>query len=913
MKFFTKLSLVAGLVTLSALSIGTTYALYGTPDGIGYFYGQQYTCPPPQTKCGSQVLPQNYTTSDPNINPDWPYQASIPDWVNTKSSFEDFIINYNLNSPNPQKHYGALYIIQTMLGGTNHADYVTPDDINTWKASIDNPNVVMVSSTTFNYDHNTFYDSKRTDDVSYQQYSQDVAIVFENLNGDQVYYAVKRLCANPLGFGYMPGLPILASVDGVKIDDSGGGAYGGQCASVPDYLSTSCSTSDINQYPFSDDSAAIVNVSTTPNNYFYSPTVPTARGGSLQEFNVSPGGTPDAGWGLVGYSYCVDEVAAANGQPPCDASTMGFNDYYFTPSTSPSFTHDIHQNQHIHIRWVFHNSSPVLSLDSADCAANINGTAYDPTDPSQSISVLISIDAPRAPGVPSVTVKTDKSHGFTEPITSLDNKPDRYQNGLDHTFYIYALSINGGYPDTLKTITMTGCGQFKLDPAPLGILGPTSEAPTSFTGNNVVKVTYTDWDTSITSKPVVKGFDSNLLTRNGSPLTNPCVPPSTDSLNHDPQSYTDQSYSYCAGISNPAAGDTYCSVITVTPATGIISNKGDVLTPLVSTTNKSCQTITNQPFFKILNSSITTGGKVGSCTSDPGVLASWFNNTVPTNNYGSSAQLGAYALTQIAGFASNQTDSARVPHGLSFANDAIPSTIGSPDATSPHLGGLLTGSNCITALAADPGFGFYKTNASHKINIATLLSSGHNGIYSSTSSENVTVKNPGNKLIPVGQPIAIYVTGDAYITHDIVYNTAGWTANTVPSFVLVATGNIYIDGNVGRLDGSYQAGGKIYTCANGFAAVTATNLYAQCNKQLTVNGSFVATQVNLLRTFGSLRNDSSGTPSCSNSGGSTSTRPTCAAEVFDFSPEQYLAHPAARKPAGGALQYDAITSLPPVL
>jgi hypothetical protein len=43
------------------------------------------------------------------------------------------------------------------------------------------------------------------------------------------------------------------------------------------------------------------------------------------------------------------------------------------------------------------------------------------------------------------------------------------------------------------------------------------------------------------------------------------------------------------------------------------------------------------------------------------------------------------------------------------------------------------------------------------------------------------------------------------------------------------------------------------------------------------------------------------------------TDQTCAAEVFELSPELYLSTPAIQRPNGGAPQWDSVTSLPPVL
>jgi len=142
---------------------------------------------------------------------------------------------------------------------------------------------------------------------------------------------------------------------------------------------------------------------------------------------------------------------------------------------------------------------------------------------------------------------------------------------------------------------------------------------------------------------------------------------------------------------------------------------------------------------------------------------------------------------------------------------------------------------------------------------------------------------------------------------------------------LVATGNIYIDPGVKELDGVYIAKnddsgdkGNIYTCSvktgGTFTPEPAKTLYSNCDNQLTVVGSFVADQVNLMRTYGTLKNSTTGT-NCDNKGVTSSTRPTCAAEVFDFSPEVYLSNPAIESQGGngGATQYDSIESLPPVL
>jgi hypothetical protein len=372
------------------------------------------------------------------------------------------------------------------------------------------------------------------------------------------------------------------------------------------------------------------------------------------------------------------------------------------------------------------------------------------------------------------------------------------------------------------------------------------------------------------------------------------------------------------------AGDQFCATITVDPGSGYVDPYGNVVSSGgPSTSSPNCVTVANKPYFKVFNSSVTTGGDVnGPPSATPGALAGWYNNS-GGNGYGASAQLGAYALVNITGFASNQTGN-RIPTGLSFANSGLPlGSIGS-DKSSPKLGGLLDGNNSITPLATVPTSFNDGGSSGGSVNFNTLVNPGSNSrpeaySYGSTASPvDLVLKNPANKPVDPGQNRGIYVVGNLYIKHNLTYNQASpWTLGSLPSLVVVVTGNIYIDKGVTQLDGTYESLGSIYTCADDetFSAVAANSLYTNCNKQLTVTGSFVAKKLNLLRTFGSLRDEAGGpSSSCSNPGSplSAASHATCAAEVFEFSPEQYLQKPAARS-SGATVRYDAITSLPPVL
>ena len=127
---------------------------------------------------------------------------------------------------------------------------------------------------------------------------------------------------------------------------------------------------------------------------------------------------------------------------------------------------------------------------------------------------------------------------------------------------------------------------------------------------------------------------------------------------------------------------------------------------------------------------------------------------------------------------------------------------------------------------------------------------------------------------------------------------------------------MFIDNDVTQLDGLYVAqqstsstdDGIIFTCTSspvGGPYVQPTlgvggTFASTCDTKLTVNGSFVARQVRLLRTIGTLRQsnaaDNAGVP--------------FVAEVFNYNPALWITQPS--DDAGGA-DYDAINSLPPIL
>jgi hypothetical protein len=164
-------------------------------------------------------------------------------------------------------------------------------------------------------------------------------------------------------------------------------------------------------------------------------------------------------------------------------------------------------------------------------------------------------------------------------------------------------------------------------------------------------------------------------------------------------------------------------------------------------------------------------------------------------------------------------------------------------------------------------------------------------------SGNLGIAAPVNVAPPKRQ--VIYVTGNLYISNNIVYQGRGGWASvaSLPGLKFIVDGNILIGNTVSQLDGIYIAKGSIYTCTtfNTPVDLSAAGGYDACNHPLTVNGSLVAgNKVYLLRTNGSLQTD---TP----------------AETINLTPETWLANWPDATATTTTQKYDSVTGLPPML
>lgn len=469
-----------------------------------------------------------------------------------------------------------------------------------------------------------------------------------------------------------------------------------------------------------------------------------------------------------------------------------------------------------------------------------------------------------------------------------------------HTAYSNLFAFGSGCSTTVDVYV-----HFQLNPS------ATSQFPSGEDPEDPTKVNYNTSMSSNISTPVQVPLGAEFYyspsqssaqyALASSPYQNYDIPPTATPLSG---TYT---------IGQPlVAGNAYCSSITYGFTSGWVGPGGP--TDLVgqagggTTTSSPCAVVVNKPYFKVYGNGVSANGIFSGGTCSNGVIAGYNNNSLGSYNYGAGSELSNIATCGITGYASGQTIPYRPPPDINFANSS--GTV-SFDAYTPQTGGdYYAPTPAVTAQSpinnaqplpscsapgtlCTPSFGGGLTYK--KVPSGWRRSCTWTGRFWACSWKRVWKYIPvfvpasipsgdytytGNVVlnsmsIQNGTNFYLNVNGNVYIKGNITYagaNNGSWTVNSpsstsnIPSFILNATGNIYIDPGVGTLDGLYIASaGKIYTCGqqsgDTFSPMPAANLYNSCNQQLTVHGSFEAQSVNLMRTYGSLRNETPAAPS----------------------------------------------------
>jgi hypothetical protein len=305
-----------------------------------------------------------------------------------------------------------------------------------------------------------------------------------------------------------------------------------------------------------------------------------------------------------------------------------------------------------------------------------------------------------------------------------------------------------------------------------------------------------------------------------------------------------------------------------------------------------CVDVYGKPYFKVYGSDVRVGDAIDdticSPTSSPNTAASisaW-NAGTAGGFRGAGTQYAVMALGSINGFASGQNN----PNG-------------NPAFGSPTAGKLMTFANS----GGEYGEGFEASlNCTAYVPAGTTVETGDQTI--------------GTLSVAGGTQKVRHIQGDVYIDGDVTYSSLGGSVNNLTSYRVVVEGNIYIDNDVHRLDGTYVAvpdsggnGGTIVTCTIGHSVPSTT--LSGCEDQLVVNGALVAQKVRLLRDCGSLRYSTVGegyifTGASGNleqcSGGTNH-----AAEVFNYTPDIWLT--SLKDVPGKDQGDDTIKTLPPIL
>ena len=286
------------------------------------------------------------------------------------------------------------------------------------------------------------------------------------------------------------------------------------------------------------------------------------------------------------------------------------------------------------------------------------------------------------------------------------------------------------------------------------------------------------------------------------------------------------------------------------PSVGTMDQSGTVKS--ISTGQRSSVTVqcseyvVDRPYLRVYNSDTIAGSGFGvTCTTPDADIKGYIRQIASPPGYvGAGGQLGVFAKGSVTNFLSMSMSDAAMTDPLVNAR------------TFAHESGTNTGGSFGQTYCATD---FWNTRQSGLTSggIAPADISAVSGQRQYDSGSTIHASSP------ISTQMAIYIDGDLTIDGDIKTTTGPWAdVNAIPSVQVIVRGNIYILPSVKQLDGLYVAmptnasNGRIVTCTNAAGVVhpSDTVISTVCrNNTLTVNGAFVAQQVNFFRGKGSLR------------------------------------------------------------
>ncbi len=299
-------------------------------------------------------------------------------------------------------------------------------------------------------------------------------------------------------------------------------------------------------------------------------------------------------------------------------------------------------------------------------------------------------------------------------------------------------------------------------------------------------------------------------------------------------------------------GSRICDLITITNPSdpGFYADPGD-------RTDEKCVAIAKVPYVQFMGGDVWAGGGFaavapGTCNNGAKITTKVRTRALTADGTtpGSGVTYGAFALGKITDFGSASmalVSASGIGDNWTFSN-INPGNLGFYGAPQHCIPDYV--STYMSAPALAPGV----------INVA----SGGSGSWKITGDATI------HGTMPAGEQKVFLVVGNVTIDSDIRYIPNYGGVAQIPSVVVIATGNIYINAGVQQVDGIYIARGTTYTCYPKVEPAT----IATCANKLTINGSVSTNALDLFRTAGA----DGGTPASQKS----------AAETFNLSSEVFI-------------------------
>lgn len=319
-------------------------------------------------------------------------------------------------------------------------------------------------------------------------------------------------------------------------------------------------------------------------------------------------------------------------------------------------------------------------------------------------------------------------------------------------------------------------------------------------------------------------------------------------------------------ISTQPAGSQICRTLTINPTSSTNSAS--------TSAGPVCITVAKKPYVQFKGGDVWAGGGFlqpdGTCTTNTGAKITTVSSS--GSSAGSTSEYGTFALGDVTKFGSGNKalyDSANfadLGRRLVFSNNTT------------TLGRLGAPQHCLKDYSS-----IYD---SLPVGGALAITNTTSGAWHSSSFPSLS------GTAPAGVKKVYYSDTDVTITGDIKYPDTYNSVDEIPSIIVIAKGNIYVNAGVTRMDGIYIARNTFYTCYPKPTPLSNT----VCNTQLNVNGAVIAGTLDLYRTFGG--------------DGATQAARQTPAEIFNLSPEVFLSN-ALTSSVGQSVGTSDSRELPP--